>query len=435
MATVKGADGNTYTLGSQSYTNYLLGTKPGTSALTKETTPETVTDAQNATSFNIPDVKMSEGSVFDANAFASGQEGLLEVYTQQAKDAQAQREKATQENKPFLQELLSSATTAAKNVFGSRQEAEESTGYDQQAVQDYFASQKKFIKQYQSLQGEYDSIKNARDKQITDAQGRTATNNFINNQVAQIERNAAVKLNAVSSQMNALAAVQAAEQGLFNEAQTFIRQAVDDATAEAKWRFDVFNQFNTLYEDQISRLDTKYQNAFNGAVDLARTEWQNQRADKQRVAELMLEYRGAGISINDSLDTAYGKIDSSGAKFTGKGGSDLFTTTQSNSGAARAGLSISEFSSLEPDVQNYFINLSDSQADSLSDLFNDVASGATSYNEAVEIIDGKNITVSVKNYLKSQLPTSVSSGTSGSSWWDKLVNFGGNVIYDTFYKK
>ena len=173
---------------------------------------------------------------------------------------------------------------------------------------EYFADQKSRITEIESLTTEYNAVKAARDQQIAQTNDKLGSMNFINNQIAQIERNSAPKLNEISANVNAKAATLQALQGNFAEARQYADQAVADATAEQKYQFDLFSTFYQINQDQIERLDSKYQNAFNQSLQLAQQEYENARQDKQAVADLMLQYYESGININDTLDQALQKI-------------------------------------------------------------------------------------------------------------------------------
>ena len=76
-----------------------------------------------------------------------------------------------------------------------------------------------------------------------------------------------------------------------------------------------------------------------------------------------------------------------------------FTSTQLNKGAANAGLSLTDFQNLDGDVQNYYVNLSPTNAQNLKDTIANVQSGAQSAEEVIEYIKSKSVAPAVEAYL------------------------------------
>lgn len=172
----------------------------------------------------------------------------------------------------------------------------------------YFADQKARIAEIDSLTQAYNEQVAAKDAAIAASYDKLASNSFINNQIGQIERNAAPRLNQMSANINSKAAVLQALQGNFAEARSFVSQAVEDAVADKKFQVDLFTMMYDMNKDKINRLDKKYSEAYSYAFDLAKMEYENAREDRQKVGELLLQNPQAGISIGDSLDEAYRKI-------------------------------------------------------------------------------------------------------------------------------
>lgn len=259
---------------------------------------------QQFADIKLPDTTPDTGNTSLATAGTSSISTFLENMQKQ-NDANekarvdAEKLRAT-ENQSMLSKLLGSTTSPSD----ARTAAEAKTGVN---VTNYFAEEKAKIAEIGSLTEEYNAVKAAKDAQIATTQDRMGSMNFINNQTAQIERNAAPKLNELSANINSKAAVLQASQGMFNEAQSYISQAVADSTADTKYKMDLFTTFYTVNQDSIDRLDKIYQDAFKTSMDLATVAYTQQVDEKTKVGELMLTYTKAGISISDTLEQALKK--------------------------------------------------------------------------------------------------------------------------------
>ena len=94
---------------------------------------------------------------------------------------------------------------------------------------------------------------------------------------------------------------------------------------------------------------------------------------------------------------------------------DRFSTTQLNQGSIKAGMSLAQFTELDPEVANYFVNPPkgyDSKtgdtfliSDSIADAIKEIEDGVKTKEEvAEEIMAGEHITDEVKVYLINKLP-------------------------------
>lgn len=253
---------------------------------------------------NIPSVSSSIGNISNAIAGASGASSYIETQQQMAADRQKQIEAQIKalntSTQPLLDRLLGS-----KSPMEARLAAQQETGID---PQDYFADQKSKIAEIESLTGEYNATKAAMEQQLAATQDKLASNNFINNQTAQIQRNAAPKLNQMSANINAKAATLQALQGNFNEAQNFVNQAVQDATAEFKYNLDVYTTFYEMNKSVIESLDAPYQKAYEAALGMAEMEYKRAVEEAQEVGKLMMDNPKAGITITDTFASAAQKV-------------------------------------------------------------------------------------------------------------------------------
>lgn len=354
-------------------------------------------------------------------------QSAFDTYSKQAKDVQAQedkqRELQAKQTKPYLDALQ-----GAKSPSQVASDSWSKTGID---ANQYFASEKAQIAEIGSLNVQYNNLVAARDNQIASTQDKYATTNFISNQVAQINRNAAPELNRISANINAKAALLEASQGMFSEAQKFVNQAVDAATADLKYNFDMYNEFYNQNQDVIDKLDTKYQDAFKNAMGIAEKAYTYQQDQTTKVANLMIDNPQANIDIHDSFEQAMQKVQKT-PKTTGStvgsaesgyqniirdsqgnivktspittpsGGAGGLTTTQINDGAVRAGLDVNAFKALPRDIQVFFNQTNDAGVKSLKDELTKVSSGDSKAADFNKWIDKQSYATSVKTFLKSQ---------------------------------
>lgn len=382
-------------------------------SLPQATAPTTAGTAVNSANFSLPSIRPTSGNTDPINGLTSYYNNLFTTQDKMAQDAMAQANKLQEQNKTGLATLLSSV----KSPDQARTEAWQQTGIN---PADYFADQKAKVAEIDQLNKDYNGVVASRDQQIAETKDKLGSNNFINNQVAQIERNAAPRLNEMSANINSKAAVLQAEQGQFQEAEKYVAQAVSDATADMKYKFDLFNSFYKMNQDTIDRLDTIYKDSFHTAMGAAEDAWKTSVNEKTQVGDYMIKYPKAGISINDTLPQAQAKIARAGgtaAGVTPTSGGYKFTPTQLNTGSNKAGLDLTTFKALDPVVQNFFVSTSPTNIKQIT--------SSLSLPNAATLIDQSNLPTQVKTYLKTKIKstTTTSSGGFLSNIWNSITSF------------
>ena len=247
--------------------------------------------------------------------------GLISFYKSQFDTAQKQQEELLKQQQELQKQQSTQTKPFLDRILGSRQPSDvrqETTTQTGIQPTEFFQSQKAGIAELETLNKEYNATVARRDQQIASVTGLAGQSiDFMNNQVAQINRNAAPELNRMAANINAKAATFEAEQNRFAQAQQFIDKAVQAATADLKFNVDMFSVLYEVNQDQINRLDTKYQSALKDAQTAALKTWETAVVEKNDVGKLMMENPQAGITINDTLAQAQSKIARSGgtAKF------------------------------------------------------------------------------------------------------------------------
>lgn len=265
--------------------------------------PTTASGVTTMGGVNMPTVNAGAGNIFNALASTAGTSSYIETQQKIAEERQRQieaQQKALQTStQPLLERLLGS-----KSPTGARADATEDSG-----IAELRAQKLAKIAEIESLTQEYNATKAAMEAQIAQSYDKLGSNNFINNQIAQIQRNAAPKLNMLSANINAKAATLQVLQGDIAAAQDAINQAVQDATAEFKYNYDVFSMFYEMNRDILTSLDAPYQQAYESALEFSRVQYEQQLNEKTMVGEMMIDpaLRGSGILITDTYEEALTK--------------------------------------------------------------------------------------------------------------------------------
>lgn len=369
---------------------------------------------------NLPQNSPTFGNIADANASVAGLKTGLDAQ-QQAEEArmeQANKDretalKAQEKTKGSILDIFKNTPSAAE----TREDTFEDIGMD---PGNYFADQKARIAEIESLTTEYNNTKAAMENEKLSQVDRLQTTGSISRAQAAIERKYAPTLNRMSANVNAKAATLQALQGNFAEARNFANQAVQDATADVKFKLDSMEVLYNMNQDSINRLDKEYQDALNESRELVVREYENAREDSNFAMELALKYPNAGIRATDSRAEATRKAQ----PFAAQESSGNFTNTQINNGAANAGMTVEAFRGLDPNVQNFYVNLSSTQQNELKELMSEVRSGETSPEEAQEEIGLWNISEPVKMSLVKQTfiqgVQNQARRNSQPSGWDKV---------------
>lgn len=165
-------------------------------------------------------------------------------------------------------------------------------------------------KKIDSMNQSYNALVAARDTQIAEILGSPyGTMDFTNNRVAQIERNAAPKINELAANIKF-------ETAILTENKALVRQAVDDYFKVQDRQIRVFEMYKDYYSDQIDKLDEKEKDAIDKSFQLARDNLASQRSMMLKIADIAWEpeNRAAGINpFSDSMEEVTRKLASSGA--------------------------------------------------------------------------------------------------------------------------
>ena len=275
--------------------------------ITQISAPTNVANITPTASPTLPTTTPTIGNIASATSATSGMNTLLETLIKQSQDYQTQIKEQQQtqqkETTSFLDKILQSKTP--------EQVRAESMGQTGINLPEYFAEEKSKIEEIGKLTQAYDKTKTAMENEILGLTDSMASTGFISKAQAATQRKYAPELNRAASEINSKAAILQALQGRFAEAEKFVNQAVDDATADLKYNADMYKIFYDKNQNVINNLSDNYKTAFNQALNLAQKNYENVREDKMEVSKLMMDNPKAGISITDSLDKAMTKYNAS----------------------------------------------------------------------------------------------------------------------------
>lgn len=359
----------------------------------------------------IPNGTPSYGNPAPAYAATQGAQTNIDLQIQQQKDAaaaaKAQSDSLTANNaqaKGYLSTLMGSNPSV-----DARNTAQNQTGIN---PTNYFADQQARITAIGELQKDYNATKTAMDAAVTAAQQNDGgqLTGAVNANVARIQKQFATQLSQKSANINAESAVLQALQGNFDSSQKFVDQYVNDATSDQKYKVDLLKTFIDQNNTEISKLDTKYQNAITTSYTMAKDEYTNAR-------------QAANDEIDNRLKAAQTNLANANAGL-GTGGTK-FTSTQTNAGAARAAVDVPTFRSYPVDVQNFYVSTPPNKITAMNDTIAEISAGTKTAAEVDDLIDSSNLTDPVKQFLKSKAATLKSP--SSTPWyeqaWNGVTNF------------
>lgn len=303
------------------------------------TTPPTNASQVNA---NVPGVIMptvtqNTGDISNATANLAGLKTQTDLATQAEKDRVAleqsrQQAPLEQQSQGFLSKFLNGTSPDA-----AKANAVQQTGIN---PAQYFADTQAKIAEIGSLTEDYNNTVAQRDTELNNIRSGSlggSSQNAIDSMNA-VDRNFTIALSAKSANINAKTAVVNALRGNFQEAQTFINQAITDATAETKYNLDAYSALHTANSDLFDRLDTKYKDAFNTAYDIAKTQHEDNLTMAGKAGDIFMNAakQGAPDAVLNSISDAVKTGDYSGAlkaagNFAG-GITNTYTPTFDNQG-------------------------------------------------------------------------------------------------------
>lgn len=235
------------------------------------------------------------GSTANAKAKLAGVDTLNEQQIKDAKQLELDQQqldiqKADKENQSFLQKLFDQQQP---DIQKQRVDLE-----NQYQIQSQVAEINSLTK---SLQEAELQVQN----QIAQANDKLGTNNFINNQIQQIDRNSAPMLNRLRADINF-------KTGILTQDRQLVEQAIQDATAQTKMNWDRATQLYATNKDIIDGLRSDYKFAYNNYTDQLKVIHEDDVKAREFAADMALKYGLKNINITDDMQTVINKVSRAG---------------------------------------------------------------------------------------------------------------------------
>ncbi len=159
------------------------------------------------------------------------------------------------------------------------------------------------------IKGERDRLDIMEQNEIDALIKSGVTRGAIERETTAIQRKYASKKAKLSADLNAEASMLSAMQGNYTMAKEAADQAVLDYVFDYQQKVDTFNNVFNTYSDLISDLNQEEKEILKTAATEAQKELDEIKEEKKEVMALRLQYAGAGISIDDTLEEATAKAE------------------------------------------------------------------------------------------------------------------------------
>lgn len=191
----------------------------------------------------------------------------------------------------------------------------------------------------------------------------------------------------------------------------FLNSAIADYNADLDKTQNNYDTVYKNYSDTMTRTGTMAQNEYNTLYTSMADLYNN--LEQAPVKALNLETMQQQAILNNLVIAN-----------NGINGGYSFTKTQSNKGADNAGLKLPDFKTLDPEVQNFFVNISSTQAKDITSSLEQVKKGSISTSDAKTAIDDLGLSDSISTYLKQRIDENAPlGGSAGGGWWSKFSNW------------
>lgn len=349
---------------------------------------------------NLPTLSLSPGNpgpaVANTNGISKGLDTGQAYFDQQMKFLQAKQDTTAANKTSFLSGLVkpSDSLDASKKLL-------KDAGVDPIAL---LKEKQGLIEETNTLSKQYADLSAQKDADLNSI--RTAAGGTVEGVTASLgaaERNANIRLNALSSRINANNGTLNALSGQYTQAMSYINQAADEATANNKYAVDQFTLTENQNKDLFDNLSSTYKEAWNIAKTDATQKYNENRDNHKQIASLfeaaaksqapasVLNYLSGLVSKSDltadDIASAY-KTTGSYASGTKPDANGNFTDSQINNGASSASVPLATFKTFSTDLKNLFINNNAFAKDWAA--FKGGADGAPNYDDFVAEINKTN---------------------------------------------
>jgi len=220
---------------------------------------------------------------------SSNLQSQLDFFKQQATDYQKQQQDYQKQQQDLMTGLTDTQVSAQNYLkqqyedFGVNKQLEQITQLTQEAS---------------DIQANLNNVIAQRDMALIDAEGKPISLEHIRGEQELISRKFDARIAAESARLSSKQATIQAVQGNLAQARSFVNDAVDAMTFDQQQRVDTLLTFMDINRDAINSLDTKYQNAINGAMDAANNSLDMAREDANAKMNLVIDAANYGVTLN-----------------------------------------------------------------------------------------------------------------------------------------
>lgn len=211
--------------------------------------------------------KSTISDITDNKSYLAGQKSESSDLQKMIDAREQQRLKSledyTKENKSLIDTIFGQRESKAE----IRREEEDRLGVD---FRQYLQRKNALQEELSTINDEYTKLEEAKNQQIaTITNSPYGTMDFLNNQVAAIERNAAPRLNALATKANLKSAEIAAVNEDWELVDKYIQDAVNAKYADQQDKIDMAKEYMNLNSDVFDRMDSIYKESFDTSIRLA----------------------------------------------------------------------------------------------------------------------------------------------------------------------
>ena len=239
---------------------------------------------------------------------------ILDTITPQTRLEQLEEERQSrmdelEKEKEVVKEERTSLVDKLKDYFVSREPTEDIIRKEMDAfgITKQLEQQRQIFQEITQLQQTATTLIEGRDAAITALGQMAVATPFISGQQARVAESYDRRISTVSALIGAKSAYAEAVAGNINQARAFIGDIVNAYTYDTQLELNRISMFLDLNRDEISMLDTEYQNALNESQRYWENQLAEERAEREAVLNLSLSFLEAGISLDDSLEDALEK--------------------------------------------------------------------------------------------------------------------------------
>lgn len=261
------------------------------------TQADTAGGVQPTAGFRVPDQEFTLPDISQVVAASRGQGVALD---QERDETQRAFDQYTQTQQALLQQQQQSDKKVLSQLFGQekkadiRQEQQEEFG-----LSEFFKRKSVLNEETTALQEEYNKEKAAMDAAVNSYRDNKigAQAGAIDSNIAKIERDYGVRLSRISGDMKAKQAEIAAINGDIGLANQFINDAVDDYTADQKFKVDTLLLARDMNADILDKAGSIYKDAFDFAITREQQIWERDMAERKfKLDQYIASKTGAGVT-------------------------------------------------------------------------------------------------------------------------------------------